>query len=146
MIDLLGSDEDRTKALEGFLVEQLRRCLRLPASRAPEPVVPMRHLGLDSLMALEVKNHLEQMLGIDLPVVKLLQGPTIEELATEAAATHRSIDTKAGMALSPRYEVGQPAPLSAGQQAMWVLQQLMPGDVSLNVASAKVGYQTVQTA
>lgn len=37
--------------------------------------------GLDSLMAIEIKNRLETGLGIELPLVRLLEGPTIVEFA-----------------------------------------------------------------
>ena len=82
VVDLLGSSDDPVKAMEGFLVEQLRRCLRLPASRAPDPVVPMRRLGLDSLMALELSLRIEE--AIDQPVaagVLLEDGMSVSRLA-----------------------------------------------------------------
>jgi acyl transferase domain-containing protein/NADPH:quinone reductase-like Zn-dependent oxidoreductase len=88
VIDLLGSGDDRIKALEGFLVEQLRRCLRLPASRAPEPVVPMRRLGLDSLMALELSHRIEE--ALDQPIaagVLLEDGMSISRLAANLSDT-----------------------------------------------------------
>jgi acyl transferase domain-containing protein/NAD(P)-dependent dehydrogenase (short-subunit alcohol dehydrogenase family) len=88
LIDLLGSDEDRIKALEGFLVEQLRRCLRLPVSKAPDPVVPMRRFGLDSLMALELSLRIEE--AVDQPIaagVLLEDGMSISRLAANLSDT-----------------------------------------------------------
>ena len=82
VVDLLRSSDDPVKALEGFLVEQLRRCLRLPASRAPDPAVPMRRLGLDSLMALDLSLRIEE--AIDQPVasgVLLEEGMSVARLA-----------------------------------------------------------------
>jgi acyl carrier protein len=38
-------------------------------------------LGLDSLMAVELKNRFEADLGVVIPVVRLLQGPSVRELA-----------------------------------------------------------------
>ena len=82
-LDLGGSDGDRIRALEAFLVEQLRRCLRLPASRAPEPAVPMRRLGLDSLMALELSLRIEEALEHPVAAGVLLEdGMSISRLAT----------------------------------------------------------------
>ncbi|MDH3226758.1 MAG: SDR family NAD(P)-dependent oxidoreductase [Thermoleophilia bacterium] len=73
VLELLASTDDRVRVLEGFLVEQLRRCLRLPASRAPEPAVPMRGLGLDSLMAMELSHRIEEALEHPVPAGVLLQ-------------------------------------------------------------------------
>jgi phthiocerol/phenolphthiocerol synthesis type-I polyketide synthase D len=39
-------------------------------------------MGLDSLMAVELKNRVELDLGIPLPVIDLLQGPSVAQLAT----------------------------------------------------------------
>ncbi len=88
VVDLLGSTDDNIKALEGFLVEQLRRCLRLPASRAPEPAVPMRRLGLDSLMALELSLRIEE--ALDQPIaagILLEDGMSISRLASNLSDT-----------------------------------------------------------
>jgi len=82
VVDLLGSSDDPVKTLEGYLVEQLRRCLRLPASRAPDPVVPMRRLGLDSLMALELSLRIEEAIDQQVAAGVLLEdGMSVSRLA-----------------------------------------------------------------
>jgi NADPH:quinone reductase-like Zn-dependent oxidoreductase len=96
VVDLLGSSDDPVKALEGFLVEQLRRCLRLPASRAPDPVVPMRRLGLDSLMALDLSLRIEE--AIDQPVasgVLLEDGMSVSRLAVNLSDAFASGNSNA---------------------------------------------------
>lgn len=45
--------------------------------------LPINRMGLDSLMAMEVRNRAEMDLGIKMPVVMLLQGPTLAELADQ---------------------------------------------------------------
>jgi myxalamid-type polyketide synthase MxaB len=42
-------------------------------------------MGLDSLMAIELRNHIKSELELDVPVVKFLDGPTIIGLASELA-------------------------------------------------------------
>ena len=41
---------------------------------------PLNELGLDSLMSVNVANRLEAALGVPIPVVKLIRGPSIEQL------------------------------------------------------------------
>ncbi len=135
---LAAPAESREKLLCGYLADALASVLGLAQGVQGRMRVdrPLDTLGLDSLMALELKNRLEQELGIELPLVTLLGGPTIEELAAMLASSPLNGDDASEPSLAPLSEVGQPAPLSYGQRAMWVLQQLMPADIALNVAGA----------
>ncbi|MCH2154733.1 MAG: beta-ketoacyl reductase [Opitutales bacterium] len=47
-------------------------------------------LGVDSLIAVQVKNSVERTLGISLPMARILEGPTLHAL-TEEALTHLSV-------------------------------------------------------
>ncbi len=47
---------------------------------------PLTAFGLDSLMALELKNNLESRLAFTLPMAKLLEGPSIASLAVDTVA------------------------------------------------------------
>lgn len=47
---------------------------------------PLRNLGLDSLMALEIKDHLSLRLGITLPLVTFLEGHDTRQLGVEILA------------------------------------------------------------
>jgi acyl transferase domain-containing protein/aryl carrier-like protein len=74
--------EKRRELLEAYLQEQIAKVLRIPATRV-DLHKSLMNMGLDSLMALELKNRVELSLAIDLPVTNLIKGPTIAELATE---------------------------------------------------------------
>src|SRR5262249_18740883 len=53
---------------------------------APEGLAvdqPLSSFGLDSLLALELKNNLESRLDFSLPMAKLMEGPSITSLAEE---------------------------------------------------------------
>jgi amino acid adenylation domain-containing protein/thioester reductase-like protein len=116
-----------------YLQEQVCDVLGLDRARL-RAEQPLDTLGMDSLMALELKNRLESDLQVDLPVVSLLQGPTITELSSQLLDF---LDERPAVTLiQPVTRPGEAAPLSYDQQAMWVLHQLLPPDVSFNVAGA----------
>jgi acyl transferase domain-containing protein/aryl carrier-like protein len=82
---LAAEPEQRQPMMESFLQEQLARVLGLAPSRLDRQRSLMS-LGLDSLMAVELKNRIEAHLGVLLPVASLLQGPNVTELAAELLA------------------------------------------------------------
>jgi acyl transferase domain-containing protein/acyl carrier protein len=75
-------EEERAERLEAYLQEQIAKVLGIPASRLDRDKSLM-NVGLDSLMALELKNRIEGSLGVELPIANLLKGPSVAELARE---------------------------------------------------------------
>ncbi len=70
----------RRERLESYLREQVAHVLRIPAEQL-DVQQPLKAVGLDSLMAIELKNLVEQNLAVEIPAAKLLEGPTIAQLA-----------------------------------------------------------------
>jgi myxalamid-type polyketide synthase MxaC len=60
---------------------QARRTLRLPANVTLENDRPLHELGLDSLMAVELRNAVAELTGESLPVTLLFDYPSIGEMA-----------------------------------------------------------------
>ncbi|QDV72209.1 type I polyketide synthase [Botrimarina mediterranea] len=82
---LLSATPDERETL---LVEMVRGELARVTSVAAEEIdvaAPLTAIGIDSLMALELKNNLEAKLAIMLPMGKLLAGPSVRSLAQAAA-------------------------------------------------------------
>ena len=79
---LAAAPEERHELLVEFIRGELARVLELRPEDLPVQQ-PLNTVGLDSLMALELKNKVEAGLSIDLPIMSLIKGPTIAELATE---------------------------------------------------------------
>lgn len=73
--------ESRHQLLLSYLVEQVARVLGISAAR-PDVHQPLSNLGLDSLMAIELKNRIVLDLGINLPITKFMQGPSIDQATT----------------------------------------------------------------
>jgi amino acid adenylation domain-containing protein len=135
-------DED---SLEAWLVGHLSAKLRLDA-REVDVRQSITHYGADSLTAVELIHSVETALGVSLPLAEVLQSPSIAELAEQLraalrdAATNRLQETTTG---KPRASVeatmldaaGAHA-LSAGQQALWFINQLAPDSPAYNIANA----------
>jgi len=66
--------------LDVFLEEMLRATFALPAGRKLDPEMPFGEMGLDSLLAIELRNRLGRALGKKLPATLLFESPTIRSL------------------------------------------------------------------
>ncbi|MEU6563706.1 acyltransferase domain-containing protein [Nocardia nova] len=66
------------------LVERVTTCVamvsRMPAAEI-DPSIPLRRLGIDSLMTLELRRRMETTFGVELPTTAVLARPTVGELA-----------------------------------------------------------------
>lgn len=71
--------------LRRALADGLARILGLPSDRI-DPDVPLTQLGLDSLMAVALRDHVARTCGVDLALADLLGARTLNELAARPAA------------------------------------------------------------
>ena len=77
--------EGRRNAIADFVAGTIARILGIPETEL-NPHVGVNALGFDSLMALETRNRIESGLGLMIPVVRLLDGPSVQQLADELNA------------------------------------------------------------
>jgi myxalamid-type polyketide synthase MxaD len=73
---------ERHQFLQSYLSEQVARVLGLSAAKL-DVEQPLSNLGLDSLMAVELKNRIAVDLGVNVPMVKFLQGFSVAQAATQ---------------------------------------------------------------
>jgi len=82
---LAAGPDERPDLVRGFVAEQAGKVLGLPPTRTPAPTQHLGELGLDSLMAIELKSRLETGLGCSLPTTVALDHPTIDGLVAYLA-------------------------------------------------------------
>jgi len=79
---LAAEPAERRQLLQSYLSEQVARVLGLSPSKL-DVQQPLSHLGLDSLMAVELKNRIAVDLKVNVPVVKFLQGFSVDQAVTQ---------------------------------------------------------------
>jgi acyl carrier protein len=78
-----ATPQRRRERLLGFVAEHVARVVDAPSAQAIDPRQPLNELGLDSLMAVELRNRLGTGLGLarSLPATLVFDHPTLEALA-----------------------------------------------------------------
>ena len=71
--------------LKTVVAEEAATILRLPAGGI-DPLRPLSEMGMDSLMAVELRLALESRLRVDLPLVSLAEGTSVASIAARLAA------------------------------------------------------------
>jgi acyl transferase domain-containing protein len=71
----------RRQTLTDKLQSEAARVLRLPPAEL-DVTRPLNQFGLDSLMALELKNRMQSQWGITVPLVSILSGPSVAGLVS----------------------------------------------------------------
>jgi acyl carrier protein len=90
---LAAPPEQRKEVLLGFLREKVARVL----GSSPDKIdlaKPLTDIGVDSLMAVELRNWIEGELRVSLPIAELMQGPSVDRL-TEVLLTQLTSDAPA---------------------------------------------------
>jgi acyl carrier protein len=71
--------------LKTVVAEEAATILRLPGEGI-DPLRPLSEIGMDSLMAVELRLALENRLRVDLPLVSLTEGTSVTSIATRLVA------------------------------------------------------------
>src|SRR6185437_12337520 len=85
--------DKRLELMVSILHDKVSRILGTSASKVVVDK-PLTELGLDSLMGVELRNWIEGELRVNLPIVELMQGPTITRLAELLLAQLSAGDAK----------------------------------------------------
>lgn len=130
------SEREQLRALppekqQAFLVARLRSELALAIHEPPESLDvqrPLKHLGIGSLVGMELYNRVRKLLDVKLPMSDILRGPSLEELAHLLLEQLRQSEPEYS---APRLSTHSPQaerhPLSPAQTRFWFLDQLQGG-------------------
>ncbi len=118
---------DRTSAVDRFVNERVIAVLGLERTATVDRNKPMLEMGLDSLLAIELKNALNRG-GIDLPVARLMTGPSVAVVTQMImAALDERAPKAAGGAVLPQSEGAPANPILTHLIAVAVGMALMAG-------------------
>ncbi len=139
-----GSGAPRT-ALEQFLAEQFRVILELPADAAIGVDEDFFALGGHSLLATQLVSRVRETYAVELPLRAIFEAPRVSALASAiepflepATGGPSAQDREATPVPLPlvRRPAGEPAPLSFGQERLWFLDRMEPGNTAFNMGSS----------
>jgi amino acid adenylation domain-containing protein len=132
-IELAGSDEALWPATVNVRVREL---LAGRVQGEIDDVTPLVALGMDSLVALEIRSGLLRSFGVDVAFDELLGGINLAELVEliVAQAGEGTGAERAPHAQPPSAEGRQP--LAVGQQALWFLEQQFPDTSAQHIFAA----------
>lgn len=74
------SPEEARDRITALLIDEVARIMKLATDRV-EPQRPLAELGMDSLMAVELRLAVEQRFGISIPLLALSEGATLTAMA-----------------------------------------------------------------
>jgi acyl carrier protein len=112
------STEEALPLLKTAVAEEAANILRLPAA-AIDPLRPLSEIGMDSLMAVELRLALESRLRIDLPLMSLAEGTSVTSIAGRLAGAMSSRPQASQLvSLAERYEAADQDRLAAVAEAV----------------------------
>ena len=116
--------EERQKYLESYLCEKLARTLKVEASNLC-PTNSLGFLGLDSLMAVELRNQINLDIGVEIPLSEFFKASSIIVLAQiiERSFQHQGEIQRSLLVSGPRENS---IPLSFAQEGIWIVNELDP--------------------
>ena len=110
----VAPESQRRSLVAAHVAEQALSVLGLGPETVLEPRAPLKDAGLDSLMAVELRNALTRSIGQSLPATLLFDYPSIDALATHLAGV---LQLGPSTAASQAREVGEAADASASAVA-----------------------------
>ncbi|MCP4664192.1 MAG: amino acid adenylation domain-containing protein [bacterium] len=94
-------------------------------------------LGGHSLMGTQVISRVRELFGVELPLRRIFEAPTVAELAAAVELAMRAEQGLPAPRIQPQPRAaGGELPLSFAQQRLWLIEQLHPGTATYNLPTA----------
>jgi acyl transferase domain-containing protein len=120
---LAAGPAERHALVESHLRREVARVLGFSPGRL-DVSQPLSTMGIDSLMAVDLKQRIEADLQISVPLIKVIEGPCVTDLATIALGALAGAD-----AVPPELaRVGAPAPTGKGDSLLLSILALGDGE------------------
>jgi aryl carrier-like protein len=89
MLERLGAtpEAERPALVTAFLSNQIARVLALGAASRVDPDRSLIDMGMDSLMAMELRNRIQSAVKVPVAVANLLAGASVQQLTTLILST-----------------------------------------------------------
>ena len=126
---------ERRKALRAYLLEEAARVLSMPAAEL-DPQRTLSSMGLDSLMAVDLKNRIELHLSAEVSLGGLLEQCTLAELADQLLDKLARQPSAAQPSTGKKVDAHSEQPLSYVQKSLWFLNEMAPDSAAYNITFA----------
>jgi amino acid adenylation domain-containing protein len=132
------TESERRKVLVAYLQEQIAKLVGIDPSDVEEQQ-PLQYLGIDSLIAVKLRNRLRTDLSVDVSAVKFMADASLADLvAVVSQLLNRSLEetetTVSDARQKDEYSLPKSYPLTYGQQGLWFLYKLAPKSAAYNIS------------
>ena len=127
--------EERLARITELIRAELAEALRTPSAEL-DPNAEFMRLGMDSLIAMELRRRIQSGFGIEVPASLFFAHPTISALADGLLQLWEETSSDPGKRQIPIPCVARDdhLPVSHAQEQLWFLNQLLPSSSAYNVA------------
>ena len=139
-----STNTQRLELVENFLLQQLKDVLEVDSDF--DKSVPLVNMGMDSLMAVELRSRVQKGLDIDVSIARFLEDRNFFTMVTFLFESFSEIhlldkpervaDEMPAISVIPGDSQVRQFPVSITQQALWFLHQTNPNSASYNTAFA----------
>ncbi len=135
VLQALPDMDARREALQHWIVASVADITGRNAADISANASPIE-CGLDSLGAFRLLQNLEVSLGITPTPAQLLGDSSLRDLAQQLLADVESGSCRTAPTPIPRFPAGAPAPLSASQEGLWLLDRMTGSSAAYNIVQA----------